>query len=146
MTDEVYGPVRNVADEQAEIKKSLNELRDRVNKMDESNDSLTRLRKSNQARHAEWSKGKEISIDFRAMEVGGEAGEVLNEVKKLSRERMGILGSKSSPEKLAEEIADVIISIDLLAMEFNIDLALAVQKKFDATSEKYGLKSRFITQ
>ena len=146
MTDEVYGPVRNVADEQAEIKKATNDLRDRVNMMDQDNDSLRRLRKSNQARHVEWSKGNEISIDFRATEFGGEAGEVLNEVKKLSRERMGIPGSKSSPEKLAEEIADVIISVDLLAMEFRIDLALAVQKKFDATSEKYGLKSRFITQ
>ena len=35
------------------------------------------------------------------------------------------------------------ICVDLIAMDLDIDLADAVQKKFDKTSEKFGLETRF---
>jgi hypothetical protein len=40
---------------------------------------------------------------------------------------------------MAEEMADVLICLDLLAMSEGIDLGAATVAKFNATSEKYGL-------
>jgi NTP pyrophosphatase (non-canonical NTP hydrolase) len=42
-------------------------------------------------------------------------------------------------ENLVEEIGDVLITIDLLANEFNIDLEQAVKSKFNKTSEKVSI-------
>jgi len=36
----------------------------------------------------------------------------------------------------------VVICTDLIAMQLGIDLARAVQDKFNATSEKYGLETQ----
>jgi hypothetical protein len=36
----------------------------------------------------------------------------------------------------------VIICVDLIAMDVGIDLEAAVRRKFNATSKKYGLKTR----
>ena len=64
-------------------------------------------------------------------------------IKKLERERYGIRGSRDTIEHLAEELADVIICVDLIAASMGIDLNAAVIQKFNATSEKYGLKTHF---
>lgn len=40
---------------------------------------------------------------------------------------------------MAEELADAIICIDLIAMQAGISLNKAVVDKFNATSDKYGL-------
>jgi NTP pyrophosphatase (non-canonical NTP hydrolase) len=74
--------------------------------------------------------------------MAGEAGEACNEIKKLERERLGLVGSRTTLDKVAEELADVIISTDLIAMELGIDLGEAVKNKFNKTSESYGLKTR----
>lgn len=63
-------------------------------------------------------------------------------IKKLARERLGLRGTRATKEQLGEELADVVISADLAAMTAGIDLDLAVIAKFNATSEKYGLKTR----
>lgn len=81
-------------------------------------------------------------MSFRAMELGGEVGEALNEAKKLVREANGWPGSRSSKEKLAEELADVVICADLLAMTAGVDLGEAVRAKFNATSDKVGLNTK----
>ncbi|OLP56789.1 hypothetical protein BJF92_12005 [Rhizobium rhizosphaerae] len=81
-------------------------------------------------------------MSFRAIELAGEAGEALNVVKKLERERQGWAGSRATLEQLAEELADVVICADLLALAAGIDLAVAVPRKFNATSEKVGLATR----
>ena len=39
-------------------------------------------------------------------------------------------------------MADVVICVDLIGMEIGIDSAEAVRSKFNATSEKHGLKTR----
>lgn len=107
--------------------------------------SFADLRAVNTARDHEWNSGTErVSLSFRGLELSGEVGEACNIMKKLERERYGIRGSRASPEMLAEELADVIICVDLIAMDLGIDLGEAVKRKFDATSEKYGLATRFV--
>jgi NTP pyrophosphatase (non-canonical NTP hydrolase) len=103
-------------------------------------DFLLKLRAANLARNREWDPQGKISLTFRSTELAGEIGEVCNEVKKLERERLGLKGSRTSLAKLAAELADGLICLDLLAMEFGIDLAEAVRAKFNATSEERGLE------
>jgi NTP pyrophosphatase (non-canonical NTP hydrolase) len=75
-------------------------------------------------------------------ELAGEVGEACNVAKKLERERLGWAGSRDTVEHLAEELADVIICVDLVAMDFNLDLGLWVPHKFNMTSEKVGMRTR----
>lgn len=100
------------------------------------------LRKANQHRQKEWDGDNQISLSYRGNELAGEVGEACNIIKKLERERIGIRGSRSTIEALAEELADVIICADLIAMHEGIDLGKAVREKFNKTSEKYGLSTR----
>jgi NTP pyrophosphatase (non-canonical NTP hydrolase) len=100
------------------------------------------LRLANTARQAEWDAGNQLTPAYRGNELAGEVGEACNVIKKLERERLGIKGSRDTVEHLAEELADVVICTDLIAMEFGIDLQQAVRDKFNATSEKVGLKTR----
>lgn len=119
------------------------------------------LREANAARQLEWDAGNVITSSFRANELAGEMGEALeraldlivlaaavgrlsNTIKKLERERLGIRGSRSTIEQLGEELADVNICTDLVAMEYNIDLDKETRKKFNEVSEKQNLKTRMI--
>jgi NTP pyrophosphatase (non-canonical NTP hydrolase) len=105
--------------------------------------SFPALRAANAERHVEWWNGPEApSLSFRGNELAGEVGEACNVVKKLDRERMGMRGSRATKEQAAEEIADVIICADLIAMDLGIDLGDAVARKFNATSTKYELKTK----
>lgn len=78
--------------------------------------------------------------------MAGEAGEACNIVKKLNRERDGIIGNTKSVDALradlADEIADTLIYLDLLAAREGIDLAEAVITKFNTVSEKYKFPER----
>lgn len=105
--------------------------------------TFERLRKSNRIRQQEWDSDNQISLSYRGNELAGEVGEACNIIKKLERERLGIRGSRAEKAELAQELADIIICADLIAMHEGIDLAKAVAEKFNATSEKYGLESRF---
>ncbi|MCP4464395.1 MAG: nucleotide pyrophosphohydrolase [Planctomycetaceae bacterium] len=101
------------------------------------------LRKSNEARHLEWAGGESLPLSFRGVELGGEAGEACNEIKKIERIRLGLVGGKEDLGALADELADVIICADLIAMDLGIDLGEAVASKFNRTSTKYGLESMY---
>lgn len=79
-------------------------------------DVLTELRPANIARQAEWQGGVDLSLAFRLIELGGEAGEALNNLKKLGREALGLAGSRATPADLAAELGDVVICNDLVAM------------------------------
>jgi len=76
----------------------------------------------------------------------GEAGEAANVAKKLNRVRDRIPGNVETPSelkaKLAEELADAYIYLDLLCQSQDIDLARAVQDKFNKTSSKIGYPFR----
>lgn len=75
------------------------------------------LRDANIARQEEWDKdGHAKDWSWRCNELAGEAGEVCNILKKLHRERLGVPGSRATKDQLAEELADVIICVDLCAM------------------------------
>lgn len=97
------------------------------------------LREANAKRQREWCPDQTPDLSFRGNELAGETGEACNVIKKLERERQGWRGSRATREQLAEELADVIIVADLIALDLGIDLGEAVRAKFDATSAKYGL-------
>lgn len=103
------------------------------------------LRSANLARQAEWDAGNRLDLSYRGNELAGETGEACNVSKKLERERLGIRGSRDTLAHLAEELADVVICCDLIAMSAGFDLDVAVRNKFNATSEKVGLKTRLVT-
>jgi NTP pyrophosphatase (non-canonical NTP hydrolase) len=103
----------------------------------------TTLRAANLARQAEWDVGNQLSLSYRGNEMAGEVGEACNVIKKLERERMGIRGSRDTVAHLAEELADVIICADLIAMSVGLDLDEAVRAKFNKTSEANGLATRY---
>ncbi len=100
------------------------------------------LREANVKRQKEWSGSDKASLEFRALEVGGETGELLEAVKKYIRQRDGIRGTKATMKNIADEIGDVIISLDLLADCLGLDLAACAKIKFNKTSGKYKLKTR----
>ena len=103
---------------------------------------LQELRDANEKRHVEWANGAEIPLSFRGLELAGEAGEVCNELKKIERTRLGMVGGKVGTQDLQEELADVIVCVDLIAMDLGIDLGAVLRAKFNKTSEKYGLVTR----
>lgn len=102
---------------------------------------LSILRQANQERQQEWDPDNSISIEFRGNELAGEAGEACNIIKKMARTRLGLRGGGGTQAQLAEELADVVICADLIAMAEGIDLGYAVELKFNATSRKYGLRT-----
>lgn len=100
------------------------------------------LRAANIARQVEWAGDRKLPLSYAGNELAGETGEACNIIKKLERERYGMVGSRATVEQLAEELADVVICADLIAMEFGVDLIVAVARKFNITSKKYGLQTR----
>jgi len=100
------------------------------------------LRTANVMRQKEWDPGNKITASYRGNELAGELGEACNVIKKLERERLGILGSRSTVIALAEELADIVICTDLIAMHYDILLFKAVRKKFNKTSVENKLITR----
>jgi NTP pyrophosphatase (non-canonical NTP hydrolase) len=80
--------------------------------------------------------------------VTGEIGEAANVVKKLNRVRDGIRGNTHTEEelrqKLATEIADVYIYLDLLAAAAGFRLSEIVATAFDEKSEAIGYPRMFV--
>lgn len=99
------------------------------------------LRQANKRRQQEWPGNDKADVAFRAIELAGEAGEVAEAVKKFLRAERGIKGSTATKEDIADEMGDLLVSLDLLADELGIDLGAAARRKFNATSEKYGMRT-----
>lgn len=99
----------------------------------------TKLRTANIARDAVWNPNKLLSLSFRGNELGGEAGEAQNVLKKIERERLGLVGSRATTQELGLELSDVIICVDLIAMEFDLDMAEFIPRKFNMTSRQRNL-------
>lgn len=105
---------------------------------------LKLLAEMNAQRHAEWDRNAKVTIEYRGNELAGEVGELCNILKKMARERNGMVGSRATKEEAADELADVIICASLIAMDLGIDdVWYAVKRKFNKTSIKYGLKTMF---
>ena len=110
------------------LAKIMTKLAERISKTERNN--ITRqqrkarrmnifdnLRAANATRQIEWDAGG-VAHDpyWRANELAGESGEVCNVLKKLHRERSGVPGSRDTTSHLAEELADVVICVDLLLL------------------------------
>lgn len=79
--------------------------------------------------------------------MGGEAGEAQNVVKKLRRAECGMVGVLDGNRddllaKLADEIADTYLYLDLLATYYGIDISAAIVAKFNFVSELQGFPER----
>ena len=99
------------------------------------------LAEANKARQLVWGGDKQGPL-YRAVELGGEVGEVLNVVKKLEREKMELPGSRATVADLEDELGDAVICIELLAAKYGIDTQRAAAIKFNKTSEKLGFPHR----
>jgi NTP pyrophosphatase (non-canonical NTP hydrolase) len=87
------------------------------------------------------------SLSDWAVALAGEAGELCNVVKKLNRNRDGLVGNKGESDAqlidaLKAEAADVYLYLDLFAQRVGFDLAEAVRAKFNAVSERIGAPER----
>jgi NTP pyrophosphatase (non-canonical NTP hydrolase) len=107
-------------------------------------DMFTTLVEANAARQKEWDVGNQLTLAYRGNEMAGEVGEACNVIKKIERERLGIKGSRDTVEHLMDELADVVICAGLCAMDVGGNLDAAVARKFNATSEKVGLRTRMV--
>lgn len=71
------------------------------------------LREKNIERQKIWDSKGQIKLDFRLLEFFGECGELANLIKKDYRESLGLVGSRVEKKQFEEEIADVVITLDL---------------------------------
>src|SRR5690242_5097942 len=102
-------------------------------------DQFDALRAANFTRDTVWDAEGKLTPLFRSTEFGEEAGEVLGVVKKLERERMGLQGSRKSLDDFKHEVGDAIITLDLLCMEYGVDMWEAVKYSFNKKSDEHNL-------
>lgn len=76
--------------------------------------------------------------------VTGELGELASLLKMRNRERDGLPGNKFSPtqKQIADELADVLTYLDLLAEVLGVDLGIAAAEKFNEVSVRVGFPDR----
>lgn len=111
--------------------------------------TFNELQEVNARRAARWHDGfGERSGDWTGSDwsnaAAGEMGEACNVVKKLRRAETGHPGVNDPLEEdlvdqLADEIADTMIYLDLLASYYGIDTAIAVRSKFNKVSVRENL-------
>lgn len=73
-------------------------------------------------------------LNFLALAICGEAGELANLVKKLWR------GDEVAPNVIRDEIADIRIYLEHLARHLHIDLDRACENKLDVVAERLAVK------
>lgn len=109
------------------------------------------LRNTNRSRSDRWHPAglQSWSLSDWAVAFMGEAGELCNVIKKMNRLRDGLVGNKGTDaiaadlhQKLAHEIADAAIYLDLLAQREGIVLEDAIVEKFNIVSERNGFPER----
>lgn len=114
----------------------------------EAEASLTfdRFREANVTRCVKWHpKGIDSwSPSDWLVAVTGELGELASLLKMRNRERDGLPGNKFSPtdKQIADELADVLTYLDLLAATLGVDLGRAAAQKFNEVSERVGFPDR----
>lgn len=90
-------------------------------------------------KHGEHAHSQPDGSDWSDAEwlqaVVGELGEYANLRKKLQR---GDISEDEAKQLLADELADVVIYLDILAFRLGINLGEAVMSKWNRTSEKIG--------
>lgn len=90
-------------------------------------------------RHGELAHDKADGSDWSPAQwlqaVVGEIGEYANLRKKFER---GDVDADEFHREASDELADVVIYLDILAAQLNVDLGAAVMDKFNRTSIKVG--------
>lgn len=91
--------------------------------------------------HPQW-----IGSDW-SNAMAGEAGEVCNIVKKLRRDDLGIQQAAADTRdallgKLADEIGDVFLYLDLLAQFYGLDIDRCIAGTFNRVSDREGFPER----
>ncbi len=113
--------------------------------------TFAQLRAANVQRCERWHPGFPDDGRWNGADwsnaAAGEMGEACNVVKKLRRQETGARGAVDPTwdelrAKLADEIADTVTYLDLLAAFYGIDMAAAVVDKFDRVSIREGLPER----
>lgn len=121
-------------EQEAEITDLESEI-DRLRAVFGPGDLLAVLRKANLARCPEF--GHRID-DWYPIEwacaVAGECGELCNLIKKRHR------GDSIDPRDISDEIADIVIYLDLLSARLGVDLGAAIVRKFNLVSKRIGSK------
>lgn len=102
--------------------------------------TITDLQHALARRDKQWDPEGKLTLEFRGVELAGEAGEACNVIKKLVRERLGLRGSRVTLQDLKDELEDVIICACLVANAEGI--ALNPADKFNSSSIKLGLTER----
>lgn len=104
------------------------------------------FRRANVARCLRWHPGglESWSASDWLTAVTGELGELASLLKMRNRERDGLPGNKFSPtdRQVADELADVLTYLDLLAAVLGVDLGAAAVAKFNEVSERVGFPER----
>jgi NTP pyrophosphatase (non-canonical NTP hydrolase) len=108
--------------------------------------TFEQFRAANVARCLKWHPGgiESWSPSDWLTAVTGELGELASLIKMRNRERDGLPGNKFSPtqKQIADEIADVLTYLDLLAASMNIDMGAAAVEKFNEISLRVGFSDR----
>jgi hypothetical protein len=89
--------------------------------------------------------GRSGSWDNTGARLGALTGRVCNQLKKLEREKRGWPGSKGSMQALNLDMVYLAATINRVAIDCDFMLSDAVQRKFNATSQKVGLQTRLGT-
>ena len=97
---------------------------------------LQQLRVNNAERQKLWDPDNVLDLSFKALEFSGEAGELASKVKKLVRQELGVVGSRIDMAEIEEDVADVLITLDLLCSKLNIDIEKVTKDKFNTVSRK----------
>lgn len=104
-------------------------------------DVLLQLKIANQKRQKDWAEKKANIEDWDLPRwgnaVAGETGEMCNIIKKIDRGDFSLEEAKKT-EVLADEIADIIIYLDLLSQKAGIDIGAAIVNKFNKKSDDIG--------
>jgi len=97
-------------------------------------------------RHGQLAHSKADGSDWSPAQwlqaVVGELGEYANLRKKFER---GDVDADEFKRQAADELADVVTYLDLLAMQLGIDLGAATRDKFNRVSERVGSSVRIET-
>ena len=102
----------------------------------------------NRTRSDKWHNMDDWSPMEWACAMAGEAGEVCNAVKKLKRLETGMRQAKGpvskdeAIQKIAEEIGDVFLYLDLLAQRVGLDTAECIKNTFNRVSIREGFEER----
>ena len=101
--------------------------------MADINLDLMTLRNANVRRCAEvYQPLDEWDLSDYAAMMAGECGEACNEIKKMRRGHR----LHKHLDSLADELADTVVAVDLLAARAGINLAAAIRDKFNRKSEE----------